>query len=139
MAEDVLQSAYLKIVDGRARFGGKSAFRTWLFGVVRRTAAEDRRRRAVGRFVPLAKLNGRDAERAQGLDPMAVLVRSEVTRQLLEALERLPPRQREILHLVFYEDMTIEEAAMVIGVTLGTARTHYERGKKRLRTLLEER
>jgi len=45
-ADDVLQSSYLKVLDGRAVFGGQSTFRTWLFGVVRRTALEHRRRHA---------------------------------------------------------------------------------------------
>ena len=42
-AEDVLQTAYLKILGGKARFNDNSSFRTWLFGVIRNTAAEQRR------------------------------------------------------------------------------------------------
>src|SRR2546426_369219 len=55
-AEDVLQASYLKILDGRARFDGRSGFRTWAFGVTRRTAQEARRRAAWGRWLPLTRL-----------------------------------------------------------------------------------
>src|SRR6184192_4367415 len=48
-AEEVLQSAYLKVFAGKARFDGRSTFRTWLFGVIRLTAAEERRRTIVRR------------------------------------------------------------------------------------------
>ena len=134
-AEDALQTSYLKILDGRARFDGRASFRTWLFAVVRYTAAGLRRRAWLRRWLPLAALGATPDGRP---DPAAVLARTEATRRLTAALDRLPRRQREVLHLVFYQDLTIAEAADVAGVSLGTARTHYERGKVALRKLLKE-
>ena len=43
-AEEVLQTVYLAVLDGRARYEARSSFRTWLFGVIRRTAASERRK-----------------------------------------------------------------------------------------------
>jgi RNA polymerase sigma-70 factor (ECF subfamily) len=60
----------------------------------------------------------------------------EASRRLRSLLARLSPRQSEILHLVFYQELTIEEAAEVLHLSVGTARTHYERGKARLKLLL---
>ncbi len=136
LAEDVLQTSYLKILDGRARFDGRSSFRTWLFGIVRHTAAEARRRERWGRWLPLVGLSA--TARDGRPDSATALVRSEDSRRLELALGQLPARQREVLHLVFYQDLTIAEAAEVLGVSLGTARTHYERGKAALREMLTE-
>jgi RNA polymerase sigma-70 factor (ECF subfamily) len=126
-AEDVLQMAYLKILDGRARFGGRSSFRTWLFGVIRRTAAEHRR----GRWLRSA-IGPRWRDERPGPpppSPEARLGEAESGRALRAALRELPARQREVLHLVFYQEMTVDEAARVLGISLGSARTHYHRGK----------
>jgi RNA polymerase sigma factor (sigma-70 family) len=137
-AEDVLQTTYVKVISGRARFGGRSSFRTWLFGVIRQTAREHRRR--TRSHEERARLLAREpVEAARVADPPDHEVeRSEQARRLRAALDALPERQREVLHLVFYQDMTIREAAEVMEVSLGSARVHYERGKKRLRGLLGE-
>jgi RNA polymerase sigma-70 factor (ECF subfamily) len=137
-AEDVLQTTYLKVISGRARFGGRSTFRTWLFGVIRQTAREHRRRARshVERAERLAREPAAGA--STGSRPDESLERSERSRELLTALDELPDRQREVLHLVFYQDLTIREAAEVMEVSLGSARVHYQRGKKRLRGLLSQ-
>ena len=54
-----------------------------------------------------------------------------------QALAELPARQRETLHLVFYQDLSLSEAAEVMSISIGSVRRHYERGKKRVREALD--
>jgi RNA polymerase sigma-70 factor (ECF subfamily) len=134
-AEDVLQTVYLKVLEGHARFDGRSSFQTWLFGVVRNTAAEQRRRRWL-RDALLLKWFSNEPEAVAAPDPEAALGEAGRNRKLRAALAQLPERQREVLHLVFYQELTVEEAAVTLRVSVGTARTHFGRGKKRLRLIL---
>jgi len=110
-AEEVLQTTYLKVLEGKATFGGESSLRTWLFGVIRRTASEQRRQRWLRLQI---------FDRWQTALPVSMHA----------------PDQRQVLHLVFYQDLTIEEAAQILNLNLGTARTHFERGKRQLRKML---
>ncbi|WP_236518273.1 RNA polymerase sigma factor [Sandaracinus amylolyticus] len=136
-AEDVLQSAYAKVIAGEARFDGRARFRTWLFGVIRITAREHRRR-SVLRALGLSRLRAEPVHTStpSGEELTEASLRA---RALVEALAALSERQREVLHLVFYEDLTVREAADVMGVSSGTASLHYDRGKQRLAELLRRR
>jgi RNA polymerase sigma-70 factor (ECF subfamily) len=134
-AEEVLQASYLKALDGRAAFDGLSSLRTWFFGVVKRTAAE-RRRRTFRSALKLERWLLRRPEPIPEPTPETHSREAEDRRRLRRLLDYLTPRQRDLLHLVFYQELTIEEAAGVLDISLGTARTHYERGKTRLRGLL---
>ena len=69
--------------------------------------------------------------------PSRKIERDEQAARLRAALEKLPARQAEALHLVFYQDLALNEAAQVMRVSLGSVRQHYERGKARLRELLQ--
>ena len=130
-AEEVLQTVYLKILQGKATFDGQSKLQTWLFAVIRNTAISERRKSLV-RSIATPPLEGRINARSQ-----IELERSEMQQRFQKALQRLPARQRETLHLVFYQELSLSEAAQVMSVSIGSARQHYERGKKRLRELLD--
>lgn len=55
---------------------------------------------------------------------------------LASAVKQLPARQSEVLHLVFQQELSLSEAAAVMGVSVGSSRQHYDRAKKKLRSLL---
>jgi RNA polymerase sigma factor (sigma-70 family) len=136
LAEDILQTAYLKILQGRARYSGTAAFKTWLFGVIRLTAA-DERRRFWRRWLGLSRHEQQDdaAVETPPDDAEQDAVRLDAFRL---ALKRLPLRQREVIHLICYQSLTLQQSAEVMGVSLGSVRTHYDRAKTRLRASLEK-
>src|ERR1700674_3340491 len=140
-AEEMLQTVYLSVLDGRARYDARSSFRTWLFGVIRRTAASERRKTWL-RGLLLEREAGRGKREAgviapDPFGPPDAEVEHESRRDgLRHALGHLAKRQREVLQLVFYHDLTVEEAAAVMHVSVGSARTHYARGKANLAAML---
>lgn len=125
MAREVLQTVYLKIFEERARYHEKSSFQTWLFSVIRYTAIDILKKRTVYN----------DLEAA-----LAVPVHDadEDTTDYRKMLRQLPEQQAHVLLLAFYHDMTLEAISVVMDISIGTVRTHYERGKKRLKTLIEK-
>ncbi len=134
LAEDVLQIVYVRVLNEQARFDGKSAFRTWLFAVIRNTARSEQRwwsRIVRLDFKSLAMHSGSAESFERGIDGADDLA------AVRAALAQLPERQREVIHLVFYEDRTIEQAAGVMQVGVGSARQHYARGKDALRKSLK--
>ncbi len=133
-AEEVLQAVYLTVLDGRAHYDGRSTFRTWLFGVIHRTAAADRRKAWLRGLLLKREADGLTP--ATAAQPDAEIERDSRAAALRDALAHLAPRQGEVLQLVFYHNMTVDEAAGVMGVSVGSARTHYARGKARLAALL---
>lgn len=139
-AQDVLQNAYAKVLQERAAFDGRSQVKTWWFGVIRFTANEEGRRvryreSLLGRLMSwVTHETALDSQPS----PSRQLELDEQSHHLRAMLARLPARQAEVLHLVFYQDLTLDAAAGVMDISPGSARQHYERGKARLRALLSE-
>jgi RNA polymerase sigma-70 factor (ECF subfamily) len=126
-AEDVLHEAYVRVLDGRARFDQHSSFKTWLYGVVRIVEREQARRHRL-RALLLATWLAPDEATSQPPEP--------TFGPLEHAIDALSARQREVVQLVFGHELTLEEAARAMGVTIGSARQHYARAKQRLLELL---
>ncbi|MGI8602330.1 MAG: RNA polymerase sigma factor [Verrucomicrobiales bacterium] len=89
-AEEALQTAYCRVAEGRAQFGGRAELKTWWFGVVRLVALEQRRRA----FWRAEKLRVWFAG-GGGLTEQPAVERVE-TGHIAALLAALAPRQREV-------------------------------------------
>lgn len=128
MAEDLVQQAYVELLSGKARFDGRSSLKTFVFSVVQNLAGGRLRRLATRlRFV-----------QSHGpVQPSTEQHHPDEHRAVWSAVQALPDRQRDVIELVFCREMTVEQAAFVMGVSTGTARVHYDRAKRALRKRLE--
>ncbi len=123
-AKEVMQLVYLKLLEGKASYKQKATIKTWLFSVIRFTALDYLKKETI-------HLNIDD------LNPIVVeFDYGESIDNYQEVLRKLPTRQYQVLLLVFYHNLTLVEVAEVLGIGIGSVRTHYDRGKKGLRKLL---
>lgn len=130
-AEEVLQDTYVKVLRKNQGFQGQSSFKTWLFAIIRYTAADYSKARAKYQSLRIESL----PEEYASSPTLSEEEDQDKRLQILfeRALAELSPQQRQVLHLVFYQNCSIREASDIMNIQVGTARTHYERGKLRLR------
>jgi RNA polymerase sigma-70 factor (ECF subfamily) len=127
-AEDAVQQAFLELVRSAARFRGDGrALRVWLFRSVRFTCL-DSMRKASRRERPTERI----PEAVVEDDPIEALPDPG----LVEALDRLPKRQRTIVLLKHVVGMSGEEIARVMGMTRGAVYAAGERAERGLREML---
>jgi RNA polymerase sigma factor (sigma-70 family) len=135
-AEDTAQEAFLKAFRGLAGFRGDAKFSTWLYRITVNLCADHARRRR------------RPDRRARALDDAGEVAdgRTDLEAGLLAAEERqaveravlgLEERYRSIVVLHYYQKLSYEEIAAVVGMPLKTVETRLYRARKLLREILE--
>jgi RNA polymerase sigma factor (sigma-70 family) len=127
-AEDATQQVFVRAWRNRSSFdAGRGTIGAWLQGIVRRQIADRltarTREAAVAQAAQVAG-NGRPGGVPEQVIE-AVVVADE--------LNRLPPQQRAVVKLAFYDDLTHQQIAKLTGLPLGTVKSHLRRGLERLR------
>ena len=144
VADDLLQTTFLKLHRARAEYRPDRPLRPWLFTIAARVRLDELRRR---RNLPedadeetLARTEDTRAEPAASNNASATTDRADAVR---EALGRLPESQRVIILLHRYEGLTFPEIARALAISEGAVKLRafraYERLRVELRPLLEEK
>ncbi|CAG7571424.1 RNA polymerase sigma-70 factor (sigma-E family) [Barrientosiimonas humi] len=131
-AEDVVQDAFLGLHRNQATLRDPGAAVGYIRQAVVNQARSTLRRRRTAR----AHLRVAEPDVAPPAD--AGLLLSEEHQQVLQAVRRLPERQREVLVLRFWSGLSEAEIAQAMGVSRGTVKSQASRAMKTLQTYLEE-
>jgi len=133
MAEDLLSDVFLDVWRQAGRFGGRSQVTTWLLSIARFKALSALRRPvndALDEELAAAAPDAAD-------DPESALVSKDRGQVLRRCINQLSPEHREVLDLAYYQEMSVEEAAKVIGIPEGTVKTRMLHARRKLAELVK--
>jgi RNA polymerase sigma-70 factor (ECF subfamily) len=127
ISEDIVQDVFLTLLRQPARFDRqRGQLRPFLLGIARNIALK--RWREEHRWDVL------DDE--QFIATPVDLVRGETARLVADAVQALPPLQREVLVLAEYEQLTLAEIASAVEAEVGTVKARLHRARENLRRML---
>lgn len=135
VAEDVAQEVFLKAFRALESFDQRKKFSSWLFKIAHNSAIDQLRRRQVDTIA----LETTDSEQpdlvaviadSSSESPAARMERRDLAEAIEAAIGSLRPDYREVVQLRFQEGLAYEEIAEVVGLPLGTVKTHIFRARK---------
>jgi RNA polymerase sigma-70 factor (ECF subfamily) len=134
MVEDVLNETMMEVWRQAARFEGRSSVNTWVFSIAHHRAVSRLRKR---RETPL------DEEQAAAIEdeaptPDERAISGDMSRLLGTLMEQLSFEHREILHLAYYQEFSVQEIADALDLPANTVKTRMFYARQRLKVLLEK-
>ena len=137
---DAVQEAFIKIYRARRSWEPKANPFTWAYRIVANQCVDLLRKR---KGFAASSLDDEESPEARTLadesvvDPLELQVQKEQKQRIMNAVLMLPPRQREIIMLRHYEDLSLQEIAEVQGCALGTVKSSLHRAIASLKGILE--
>lgn len=139
-AEEALQDAFLRIHRGLSRFDPERSWEAWTYRIIVNVCRSKMARRRALHWLSLdawREAGGQDPE-APAPTPSSRLEGDERRERLLQAITRLPLKERAALTLTAIEGLTAREAAQALDSSESTVRSQASRAREKLRRWLEE-
>lgn len=143
-AEDLAQAVFVQVFKSAQRYRVEAKFSTWLFTIARNLCLNEIRRRARHPADSLDLLPGahedlpsRQYEDAQTFSPPDLLLRAELEEKVEAAIRALPENQRTALLLCREEDLSYEDIAEVLGVSVSATKSLIHRARLTLKARLK--
>ncbi|GAA4654171.1 sigma-70 family RNA polymerase sigma factor [Anaerocolumna aminovalerica] len=136
LAEDIFQDVFIKVNKNLSTFQGNSSIKTWIIRITINTCKDYLKSAWNQKVVPMTEYE----ENTIHTDDDYKAVEQQDQNQLIrETVMNLPDKYKDIIVCVYYQDMTISDAASILKIAEGTAKSRLSRAKEKLKTCLEGR
>lgn len=132
-ASDVLNDTMLEVWRSAGRFQGKARVTTWLLGIAHHKVLDLWRQQGRRQFTELDETM---IDESPGADIEALTLAVRDKERLAQCMARLSSEHREILHLVFFEELNYGDISRIIDVPEGTVKSRVHHAKKLIKQYL---
>ena len=146
-AEEVVQDAFVRVVQNAADFKHEARFSTWLYTIARNLCIDSMRKRALRRHPSLDEPRpgpdgdgptlGERLPDSRG-DTERSAVSGEIRERVLAAVQELPDEQREVFLMREVANLPFKEIAEIVGVSENTIKSRMRYALERLQAALSE-
>lgn len=140
-AKDITQEIFIKVLNSLHKFNGKSSFKTWLYRVAVNEAINFLRKKKIKHFLSLSSGNNEESEfdmPDSSPNPEKNYENMQLMKRLMDALKKLPPKQREVFMYRYFEEMSYEEISEITNVSVGALKASYFHSIRKLSELLKD-
>ncbi|PPL04225.1 RNA polymerase sigma factor [Parapedobacter indicus] len=131
LAEDIVQEVFWKLWDRRVHFNEVQSIRAFLYLSVKNACRNHYKHEKV-----IEKYRARQGEPIEDDVVLSKIIEAEVMESLYHAIEKLPTGCREVVHLRYFEGMSIQEVAEQLNISVNTVKTQKMRALRSLRLQL---
>ena len=135
ISEDIAADTFVELIVKKSNFRNDYMFKTWLFKIARNNAIDYLRKQSKRQAQPIENLENEliDKETLEN-----AILKDEQSRQLHDAMAAMHNEYRDVLHLIYFEDMSYENAAAVLGKNAKQIKNLVYRAKQTLKSILEK-
>ncbi len=135
-AEDIFQDVFIKVNQKLATFKGNSSIKTWIIRITINTCKDYLKSAWNRRVVPMMEYQEEAIVSEMDYDD----VEKQDTKELIKnTVLSLPAKYKEVVLCIYFQEMTITEAAHILNIAEGTAKSRLSRARMKLKSMLEGR
>jgi RNA polymerase sigma-70 factor (ECF subfamily) len=135
-AEDIFQEVFIKVNSNLHNFQGNSSIKTWIIRIAINTCKDYLKSAYSRRIVPMEEFM-EDSITAE--DSYADIERQETIQSVKDAVMELPEHYKDVIMCVYFQEMSMDQAAQMLELPVGTIKSRLARAKEKLKEIMERR
>lgn len=134
-AEDLLQDVFIKAFRNLESYDSNRKFSSWIYRIAHNEAVNHIKRKSLKRFISIDNItSSKDKLESSSTedDAQTSWIRKETSKEVEDAIQKLPFKYRQVLVLRYYSDKSYEEISEILGKPINTVGTLIKRAKNKL-------